>query len=163
VFVKPSKRFLPMLKLLFWPDKRELDPNSPCRDLVRVQPCRDLDSFTHWVEYEFMPFWHGLLHSGELKSYEDRREGQMKQYSQSTMLNFTTFITTVVACLLPTLAIGILTTAETTRDKLLYIGGFTAMFAIGLLWLTEAGSSRLQVFTATAAFSAVLVVFVQGQ
>ena len=161
--VSSLKRFLPMIKLLFWPDKKDLDPKSPCRDLLRVQPCRDLDSFTQWVEYEFMPFWHELRHGEELTSYEDRRKDQVKHYSQSTMLRFTSFVTTVVACLLPTLAIAILTTAKTTRDKLLYIGGFTAMFAIGLLWLTEAGSSRLQVFTATAAFSAVLVVFVQGQ
>ncbi|KAK0702291.1 hypothetical protein B0H67DRAFT_650334 [Lasiosphaeris hirsuta] len=57
----------------------------------------------------------------------------------------------------------ILTTAETTLQKLGCIPGFTAMFSIGLMWLTDAGTSRVQIFTATSVFLAVLVVFVQNQ
>jgi hypothetical protein len=57
----------------------------------------------------------------------------------------------VIASVLPTVAIGILTTAETRLQRLLYIGGFTALFAIGVMWLTDANTSRVQVFTATAA------------
>jgi hypothetical protein len=34
---------------------------------------------------------------------------------------------------------------------LLYIGGFTALFAIGLMFLTNAETTRVEVFTATAA------------
>jgi len=75
----------------------------------------------------------------------------MDSYSDLTMLKFTSFVATVIACLLPTIAIGIMTTAKTTRDKLLYIGGFTILFAIGLLWVAEAGTSRIQIFMATAA------------
>jgi len=71
------------------------------------------------------------------------------------MLKFTsfvaTFVATVVACILPAGAIAVLATANTLRDKLLYIGGFTALFAIGLLWLTDVATSRIQIFTATAA------------
>ncbi len=67
------------------------------------------------------------------------------------MLKFTSFVATVLACALPTVAIDILTTAKTDRDKLLYIGGFTMLFAIGLLLVSEAGTSRIQIFTATAA------------
>jgi len=78
-------------------------------------------------------------------------------------VQFTSGVATVVACLLPTLAIGVLTTAQGNIQKLLYIGGFTALFAIGLMLLTDVGTSKVQVFTATAAFSAVLVVFVQNQ
>ncbi len=72
-------------------------------------------------------------------------------YPVDTMLKFTSAIATIVACVLPTVAIGILTTAKTTLQKLCYIGGFTALFAIGLMWLTDAGTSRSNIFTATAA------------
>ncbi len=67
------------------------------------------------------------------------------------MLKFTSFVATVVACLLPTLAIVILTRVETTAQKLGLIAGFTALFSIGLIWLTDAGTSRVQIFAATAA------------
>jgi len=58
---------------------------------------------------------------------------------------------TVVACALPTVAIDILSTAKTKKDRLLYIGGFTIMFAIGLLLFIEASTSRINIFMATAA------------
>ena len=66
------------------------------------------------------------------------------------MIRFTSAVATVVACLLPTLAISILTTARGITEILLYIGGFTALFAIGLMVLAT-DTSMVQIFTATAA------------
>jgi len=66
------------------------------------------------------------------------------------MLRFTSAVATLVACVLPTVAIGILTTADTTIQKLGYIGGFTVIFAIGLMLFTEPGTPRSHIFTATA-------------
>ena len=60
-------------------------------------------------------------------------------------------VATLVACILPTIAIGILATAEGMTHKLLYIGGFTLLFALGLMALTDCSTSRLNIFTATAA------------
>ncbi|KAF8854021.1 hypothetical protein BDZ45DRAFT_747999 [Acephala macrosclerotiorum] len=84
-------------------------------------------------------------------------------YSMSAMLRFTSFVATVVACLLPTVAISVLSTVHTTAKLLGYIALFTSIFAMGLMGLTDSGTSRTEIFTATAAFSAVLVVFVQNQ
>jgi len=67
------------------------------------------------------------------------------------MLRFTSAVATVAACLLPTLAIGVLTTARNMTETLLYIGGFTVLFSIGLMVLTT-DASRMQIFTATAAY-----------
>src|SRR6266699_3897191 len=75
----------------------------------------------------------------------------MEASSEKTILKFTSAAATVAACILPTVAIGILTTATTTTQKLLYIGGFTALFAIGLMYLTDE-TARVQIFTATAAY-----------
>ncbi len=78
-------------------------------------------------------------------------QNEIKRTYQKRILKITALLATVVACVLPTVAIGILSTAKTKRDKLLYIGGFTALFAIGLLLFAEGGTSRIGIFTATAA------------
>jgi hypothetical protein len=72
-------------------------------------------------------------------------------YSMSGMLRFTSFVATVVACLLPTVAISVLSTVHTTAKLLGYIALFTAIFAMGLMGLTDSGTSRTEIFTATAA------------
>ncbi|KAK3368637.1 hypothetical protein B0H63DRAFT_488849 [Podospora didyma] len=100
----------------------------------------------------------------EREKQKDRKKQDIfDTYSGAKMQIFASSVATVVACVLPTISIGILATAEGLVRRLLYIGGFTALFAIGLMFLTDADTSRVHIFTATAAFSAVLVVFVQGQ
>jgi hypothetical protein len=58
-------------------------------------------------------------------------------------------VNTVLACLLPTLAIVALANLHTKAKLLGAIGGFTAVFAIGISILTDA--KRVDIFTATAA------------
>ncbi|KAM3070480.1 hypothetical protein ACMFMG_010303 [Clarireedia jacksonii] len=84
-------------------------------------------------------------------------------YSTNRMLRFTSSVATVLACLLPTVAIAVLAQLNSTRELIGVIAAFTAIFAIGLMWLTDGNTSRVEIFTATAAFSAVMVVFVQNQ
>ncbi|KAH8754620.1 hypothetical protein F5883DRAFT_526748 [Diaporthe sp. PMI_573] len=93
---------------------------------------------------------------------EDPRLMNITLVSERIVSKITSFFATVVACLLPTGAIAVLTTADTTLHKLLWIGGFTMLFSMGLSVFTSE-ISRVQIFMAAAAFSAVLVVFVQGQ
>ncbi|KAF5873537.1 uncharacterized protein Bfra_004999 [Botrytis fragariae] len=116
--------------------------------------------------------------SGSSRSWFSRRksifstaEGDQKSkdragltvYSEARMLRFTSAVATVIACLLPTVAIAVLSSLESTRELLGVIAAFTAIFAMGLMFLTDASTSRVEIFTATAAFSAVMVVFVQNQ
>jgi hypothetical protein len=72
-------------------------------------------------------------------------------YRLSRMRRFTSFVTTVVACLLPTAAIAVLATIHSQAKLIGFIALFTAVFAIGLMGLTGAGTSRTDIFTATAA------------
>ena len=81
----------------------------------------------------------------------DTVQGTFETHSEKNMQRFTAAVATVVACLLPTLAIGVLTTARGMTQILLYIGGFTALFAIGLMILAK-DTSTVQIFTATAAY-----------
>ncbi len=73
------------------------------------------------------------------------------------MLRFTSVVTTIIACLLPTGAICILTTATTMAHKLAYIGGFTALVRHRLMWLTDANTSRVNIFTGYGCVSTPLV------
>jgi hypothetical protein len=73
-------------------------------------------------------------------------------YGIRRIRSFTTFVTTIVACLLPTAAIAILATMHSTAEVLGFIGLFTALFAGGLMCLTDPTTSRTEIFTATAAY-----------
>lgn len=75
----------------------------------------------------------------------------LNTYSEDRMLRFTSAVATVIACLLPTVAIAVLAKLHTTADLLGVIAIFTAIFAMGLMLLTDAGTSRVEIFTATAA------------
>jgi hypothetical protein len=72
-------------------------------------------------------------------------------YHMSRMRTFTSFVTTIVACLLPTAAIAILATIHSEAKLIGFIALFTAIFAMGLMGLTNSGTSRTDIFTATAA------------
>jgi len=70
------------------------------------------------------------------------------------------FISTVIAAFLLIGAITSLYFVTNPGAKLSMIAGFTVLFAISVVLLTNA--KRSEVFAATAAYSAVLVVFVSG-
>ncbi|KAF1354387.1 hypothetical protein EJ07DRAFT_158541 [Lizonia empirigonia] len=84
----------------------------------------------------------------------------LEKVSEATALRFTSALSTVIACLIPVVAIAVLTQVSGTRDLLLCITGFAVIFAVGLIFLTQGTSSRTEIFAATAAFSAVMVVFI---
>jgi hypothetical protein len=83
-------------------------------------------------------------------------------YSKSWILRVTSILTTIVACLLPVVAIVVLSRVQSMGMILGLIAIFNSVFAFGLV-LISSGSSRVEIFTATAAFSAVMVVFVQNK
>lgn len=75
----------------------------------------------------------------------------LETYSEDRMLRFTSSVATVIACLLPTVAIAVLAKLHSEGELIGLIAVFTAVFAIGLMFLTDAGTSRVEIFTATAA------------
>lgn len=75
----------------------------------------------------------------------------LTEYSGSWIIRITSMVTTVLACLLPTIAIIILSRVDTIGATLGLISLFTALFALGLILLSS-GSSRMQIFTATAVY-----------
>jgi hypothetical protein len=88
------------------------------------------------------------------------RQPTLATWSEKGMLKFTASVSIVVACLLPIVAIAVLSYVKGLRNLLLCLAGFAVIFAVGLIFLTNGTISRVDIFTATAAFSAVLVVFI---
>jgi len=176
---KPLMRqFLLLLRSFFWSQKAP--PNK--LDLVATRPPQNVDGLTRWVANNFVPFYHELRNTPWRKNsndvektssipkekvFDEKQDGtqpfnSLETYSEKRILKFTSSVATVIACLLPTLSIAILSKVHETEHLIIYIAGFTAIFAVGLMFLTNAATSRVEIFTATAAFSAVLVVFVQN-
>ncbi|KAF2803327.1 uncharacterized protein BDZ99DRAFT_453601 [Mytilinidion resinicola] len=69
-------------------------------------------------------------------------------------------ISTFIASVLLVGAIASLYAVQSSKGRLGMIGAFTALFALSVILLTNA--RRAEVFAATAAYAAVLVVFVSG-
>lgn len=165
-----------LLRSLIWSPRREKGKINS--DLIVPRPGHKVDGLTLWVANEFVPFYENLkveIHRfatkrrqkclplpnlGDLSNSassssnatsEKEEPATLNTYSEDRMLRFTSSVATVLACLLPTLAIAILAKLHSTGILLGVIAAFTAVFAIGLMFLTDAGISRVEIFTATAA------------
>lgn len=172
------KQFLLLLRGLVWSPKLEKSK----LDLIVPRQGHKVDGLTLWVANEFVPFYQRLLDTAwnpkkaernclplpnrwrERKSAnstpptgsEKGEPPTLNSYSEGRMLRFTSSVATVIACLLPTLAIAILARMHSAGTILGVIAAFTAVFAIGLMFLTDAGISRVEIFTATAALVLIL-------
>jgi hypothetical protein len=87
----------------------------------------------------------------QVESKEEDSHGSLSTYSRYRMVRFTNFVATVIACLLPIVGIVVLSELHTKAKTLGFIALFTAVFAIGIMILTDSRTSRTEVFTATAA------------
>lgn len=158
---------------LVWPK----DIPTSDDDLVVTMPSTKIDGLTKWVAYYLIPLWwevtdawnkrrKGNADATDAEKMQDTRQtadesattkrkskafGTLESISEHAALRFTSGVTTVIACLMPVVAIAVLTQVSGTRDLLLCITGFAVMFAILLIFLTQGTSSRTDIFAATAA------------
>ncbi len=161
------QRILSLIRGMIYARKPDIAP----LDLVTVQPYGARDVMTRWVAEEWIPLYNDCWSAVNVMDPGDSRYVSVQlqsrscravirpnriwqvtnaRYVESTLLKCTSVIAMVFACLLLTLAIGILSIAETKGQKLGYIVGFTAIFSIALTLLVNPKTSRLQVFIATA-------------
>ena len=66
-FIPPSRRILPVFCKLIWPQK----PPPKDLNLVRTQPGQELDTFTQWIEQEFVPLWHDICCGKKIERVDD--------------------------------------------------------------------------------------------
>lgn len=149
-------------------------------DLVSPLPPRKIDGFSRWVASRFIPFYANYQKykqkrrdksnpnaSDKGKSQDDTyvaiqpprpkprtefHKETLATYSERSILRFTSAVSTTVACLLPTIAITVLSQVHGTKNLLLSLAEFAIIFAVGLIYLTNGTVSRLDIFTATAAY-----------
>ncbi|KAH8672829.1 hypothetical protein BGZ60DRAFT_557793 [Tricladium varicosporioides] len=180
--IKIGRRTLQFLLSLVWSKK----PQENDLDLIVPRTGHTIDGFTHWLGNEWVPFWVDVcrwykerksrpsdpehprenhqqgntLSQGPPSSY--KKVKTLNTFSQHRMLQVTSSLATVVACALPIAAITVLSKLHTNAKILGIIALFTVVFSGGLMFLSG-GTSRVEIFTATSAFAAVMVVFVQNQ
>jgi len=164
-------------RVMFWRPR----PPRTRSDLVAPRPGVKIDAVAGWIAYTLIP-WMSCFAArvaemvGNMRAFSkrtsDAEAGPRTRPKRplddiipipvAAVNKVTSLIATVVACVLPTVAIGVLTTTtstDSTLHKLLWIGSFTILFALGLTAFTNE-VSRVQIFMAAAAFSAIMVVFI---
>ncbi|KAF1972000.1 hypothetical protein BU23DRAFT_364109, partial [Bimuria novae-zelandiae CBS 107.79] len=161
------------------PAKSKRDP-----DLALTAPQSQIDGLTHWLATELTPFRRALTKKRKANRKSSdieqtvgndpknskasvapwaakvRKEETLVSWSENSALRWTSGISTIVACLLPVVAISVLSQLRGLKALLLCLAGFTLVFALGLVVLTQGVRKNTDIFTATAAFLAVMVVFI---
>ncbi|KAF2634167.1 hypothetical protein P280DRAFT_464076 [Massarina eburnea CBS 473.64] len=152
-------------------------PNNDS-DLALTAPRVELDGLTHWIAVELIPFRRALMKRwknrkskgqdeeknsvGKIEKIDKRRREAKKEatkkqetlvkWSKSGALKVTSTISTLVACLMPVVAISVLSQLHGLTNLLLCLAGFALLFALGIIFLTQGTSKRTEVFAATAAY-----------
>jgi hypothetical protein len=169
------QQFRRLVRTIFY--EREADKVH--LDLIMPRKNKEVDGLTKWVYSQGVPFWEGVcvkwIHFWEpterlpqwlsdlgrrvsdASQDSNKSEGTMEEksnivtYRVKRLVAFTTFVTTIVASLLPILAIVVLSGIHKQRMILGFIALFTGLFTMGLMILTPSGTSRTEIFTASAA------------
>ncbi|KAI0437240.1 hypothetical protein F4803DRAFT_539522 [Xylaria telfairii] len=153
---RPNKRVLDTLRhwfkkpepMLGGEAKKFLDDKN---DLVALKPAAELDYLSQFLRCHWA-----------VNTEETARDGRAKigRFNERAISVATSAIT---ICLAAFLLIGSITGfyfVESDMVKLVLIAAFTSVFAMSLVLITNA--RRAEIFAATAAYAAVLVVFVSG-
>ena len=123
-------------------------PEDRAPDLFAVRLRHDEDLFSRWVTDRFVVFFHRCV-GRRFKAAWDPRSGIVR-YDDGHLLRLTSFITTVLASLLPTASIVVLYLVRPMPARLAIIAVFTLVFS--LCWTCFTTGRRSEVFTAIAAY-----------
>ncbi|KAL6415592.1 hypothetical protein AUP68_02157 [Ilyonectria robusta] len=140
-------------------DDRNIWSNPDMSDLL-VLDTPSTDSFTEWVTNHVLDIYHRAFgRRSKEKDIEKCSELQNSIiYSDTGIKRVTRSITIMIASLLPILTTVILYLVKDTSVRLGIVAGFTALFSLALGFFTRA--MLPEIFSATAAFAAVCVVWV---
>ncbi|KAI1640571.1 hypothetical protein F4809DRAFT_637379 [Biscogniauxia mediterranea] len=127
-----------------------------------------MDHFTSLVTYRLIDVYHNFVgryihktrdqNANTVLPVTNADDRHMVTYPHRVIVRFTRTITVFLACMFPVVAIVILYTVADTKTRLGIIAGLTGFFSISMDIFTMA--TLPEIFAATAAFAAVLVVFI---
>jgi Zn-dependent protease len=124
-------------------------------DLIAVDLSKDEDSMTVWIAANLVAPFHQLVGRHFIRPLDD--SAGLYDYSDRTITKLSSLVATVLSSVLPIGGVIVLYFVENTLARIGIIAGMTGLFSLCLALLTSARKS--EIFAATAAFSAVLVVF----
>lgn len=166
-------QFAGLIRGLLWMRRPARSKHDP--DLALTKPRGEVDGLTHWYASEYVPFKRALKRKFKSKkktqdveqsaerrtrgaitpvapwAKEVKTEKTLESWSEDSALRLTSGISTVVACLMPVIAISVLSQLQGLRNLLICLAAFSLVFAVGLIALTQGTSKRTEVFAATAA------------
>jgi len=122
-------------------------PSNGSPDLVVLRPHEQEDHFSEWVVESFLTWFHYFIWHRVKQPYDP--ESGLVSYEQSHLLRCTSFITTVIATLLPILSIVVLYYVQSMEARLGIIAAFTVIISLCLRGLTTAKMSDIFIATAT--------------
>jgi len=170
----PYKQLKHLWTRLFWASTPEKDD----LDLVATAPQNKIDGLTRWIVCDLMTSWKDWREYRKNEKPERTtdvensstasgasnpvvnpenwlekvaKEDTLETWNDNVPLRITSGISTIIACLLPVVAITILSQLHGLRNLLLCLAGFAFLFAVVLIFLTQGTSSRTEIFAATAA------------
>ncbi|EOA87883.1 uncharacterized protein SETTUDRAFT_108559, partial [Exserohilum turcica Et28A] len=130
------------------------DTENHAPDLIGIHPRKKEDDFSHFISENAIH----LFKCGLGRLTKGDRNLSKKVYYDSTVLKVTSWITCILASLLPIASILVLVNLQSLKTKLWVIAAFNILTSVCLSVLTDA--KRSEAFAVTAAFAAVQVVFV---
>ncbi|KAI1463620.1 uncharacterized protein F4812DRAFT_463448 [Daldinia caldariorum] len=162
-FDKPSKQSLKALNhilddnskaaVLIGKDHKTWSDKETLKDLVTVGPVERLDMISRFLVRLYLALKYKVLG----RFFHESRG--VVRFESSQLLLPTKVPSVVLSSLLPIAAISVLCLVQSTWRRLLILAGFTSTFSL-VLSLISAESKRSELFSVTAAFTAVLVVFI---
>ncbi|KAK6952447.1 hypothetical protein Daesc_006984 [Daldinia eschscholtzii] len=162
-FEKPSKQSLKVLNhildddskasFLIGKDHKTWSDKETLKDLITVGPVESLDMISQFLVRLYLTLKYNVL--GKFFQENDN----IIHFEGSQLLLPTKVLSVVLSSLLPIAAISVLYLVQSMWRRLLILAGFTSAFSL-VLSLINAESKRSELFSATAAFTAVLVVFI---
>jgi len=141
------------------PDRNAWSENYES-DLVAIRRRETGDPFSKWFINTVIPQFHRIVGHRIKKPIDPESQSDITQYSDKRLLSIISVISIVLACVIPISSIIILYFVSSMPARLAILAIFTACFALCLSLVTQA--RKVEIFAATSAFAAVIVVFLSG-
>ncbi|XPS92847.1 hypothetical protein M3J09_002224 [Ascochyta lentis] len=117
------------------------------------------DAFTSLLSGRLLDLYHKAFGHRRQKKYgTGARDVEVRKYSAERIGKASNIVVAAISSLLPTLVILALYFVKRMIVRIGLVIMFTAVFSIALAWFTDA--RKVEIFSATAAFAAVEVVFI---
>lgn len=116
-------------------------------DLIGLRDHDEQDSFSTFLEQKASQWFHRQIVYKFSSSV--RKQNKLMTYKSQTVIRITTFMATIIACLLPIISISVLYLLKSMKGRLWAIAGFNILLSVCLGIFTTA--KRVEIFGVTAA------------